>query len=55
MKDFLAGFLGMLVCIIIAIVIIAPLVILCYGGSAWWLVAFIVELCVFSGILNAIK
>lgn len=55
MKDFWTGFLGMLVCIIITVVIIAPLVILCYGGSAWWLAVFIVELCVFSGIFNTIK
>lgn len=54
LKDFLDGFLSTLITIVAAIIILIPLFIITMGGSGWWIIVWIIELCVVSGIIRAL-
>lgn len=49
-KKFIDGFLSALLMIVIISVLLAPLAIVVFGGSDWWLIVWVVDLCVGHGI-----
>lgn len=52
-KNFIDGFLSALLVIVIISAFTAPLAIVVFGGSDWWLIVWVVELCVGNGIARA--
>lgn len=53
-KNFIDGFLSALLMILIVIILLTPLALACWYESGWWLIVWVVDLCVVSGIVKAL-